>query len=185
MSKGGTKNDLPIRWGVFSRRNSRTRKHILPETSPPDAASNANPVRLIVCERTGRWAVGLRRELADGVPVCETRSLAHCWEALAETPAAFLVLELRPAWLDDLLKRVAAMAREFPAAEVAMVADRSLADHEWLAREAGAVHFTCSPRQLAPLAVIAARHLATIPVPQQTLTERIWASLPWKSQSDA
>jgi hypothetical protein len=152
----------------------------LPEPTPHNAASNTNPVRLIVCERTGRWAVGLRRELAEGLRIHETRTLPQCWEALAETPAAFMVVELRPAWLDDLLRRMAGMARRFPSAEVAVVADRSLAAYEWLAREAGAVHFTCSPRQLTPLAALAARHLATIPIPQQSFAERIWASLPWK-----
>ena len=55
----------------------------------------SSPARLIVCERTGRWAVALRRELADaGVRVWETRTLADCWNELAESPASFVVLEL-------------------------------------------------------------------------------------------
>jgi transcriptional regulator with GAF, ATPase, and Fis domain len=58
-------------------------------------AESAVPARLIVCERTGRWAVALRRELAEaGVRVWETRTLADCWTELAESPASFLVLEL-------------------------------------------------------------------------------------------
>ena len=53
-----------------------------------------------------------------------------------------------------------------------MVAARAL-------REAGAVHFLCSPRGVGLLARLACRHLAQIPSPPQTLTERIWTSLPW------
>ncbi len=141
---------------------------------------NTTP-KLILCERTGRWAVGLRRELGDvGVRVYETRSLAHCWEVLAESPAGFVVVELTRANIDGLLRRMARLQADFPRARVAVVADRALSDHEWLLREAGAVHFTCSPRRLGPLARLAVRHLEQVPVPPQTPTERIWASLPWK-----
>ena len=62
---------------------------------------------------------------------------------------------------------------------MAVVADRQWADYEWLMREAGAVHFVCSPRRVGPLAQLACRHLAQVPPPQQSLTERIWAALPW------
>lgn len=58
-------------------------------------ADDARPARLIVCERTGRWAVALRRELAgSGVRVHESRSIAECWQGLAESPAGFAVVEL-------------------------------------------------------------------------------------------
>lgn len=143
---------------------------------PADAA----PARLIVCERLGGWAVALRRELAEtAVRVYETRSLADGWQMLAEAPASFLVAELTAAGATALLKRMAHLGRDFPLARVAVVADRSLADHRWLMREAGAVHFTCSPRQLRPLARLACGHLARAPIPRRSLTQEIWASLPW------
>ena len=141
-----------------------------------------DPARLIVCERTGRWAVALRRELTEaGVRVWETRSLADCWDELASSPASFLILELarnpRP-----LLDRLARLPRTFAAARAAVISDRSLAHYEWLLREAGAVHFVCSPRELAPLARIVCRHLAQAPASPKTLTEQIWAELPWGEQ---
>jgi hypothetical protein len=46
-------------------------------------------------------------------------------------------------------------------------------------REAGAVHFVDSVRHVGLLARLACRHLAQVPPPQQTLTELIWAGLPW------
>lgn len=145
-------------------------------TSPAPSA----PARLIVCERTGRWAVALRRELAGaGIRVWETRTLADCWGELFESPASFAVTELGGN-VADLLHRMARLPREFPAVRLGVVADRSLARYEALMCEAGAVHFSCSVRQVAPLARTACCHLAQIPPPPQSLTERIWASLPWE-----
>ena len=74
---------------------------------------------------------------------------------------------------------MARQPREFPAARLAVVADESRAGHERLMREAGAVHFLCSPRQAGLLARLACRHLAQVPPPPQSLSERIWGSLPW------
>jgi hypothetical protein len=141
--------------------------------SPPSA-------RLLLCERTGDWAAAMRRELAEaGVRVWETRSLADAWAALGQAPASLLIVELTVQNMEHLLGRMARLSHEFPLARVAVVAERAMAGHEWLLREAGAVHFVCSPRQLAPLAEIALRHLAEVPSPPQTMVERIWASLPW------
>jgi hypothetical protein len=155
-------------------------RHSLSVLLPAGAAA----ARLIVCERSGRWAVALRRELAAGeVRVYETRSLADCWAMLAQSPASFLILEFTAGSGAALLPRIARLGRDFPLARVAVVADRSLADSEWLMREAGAVHFVCSPRQSGPLACLARRHLAQAPPPPRSLTEQIWAGLPWGKQA--
>jgi DNA-binding NtrC family response regulator len=136
--------------------------------------------RLLVCERHGRWAVALRQKLAEsGVRVEETRSLADCRDEIAKSPASFVVLELTRKNIDELLQTVRNWPRDYPSLRWMAVADRSLADREELAREAGATHFTCSPRQAPLLAQLARNHLAQIPTPPQSLTERIWTSLPW------
>jgi len=110
------------------------------------------------------WEIGPRPVLAD---------------VMAESPAGFLVLELtakNASWLVDSLVE---LPRQWRDARAAVVAERSLAEWEWLVREAGAVHFLTSPRRLAPLIDLACRHLAAAPMPRQTLSERIWTSLPW------
>lgn len=141
----------------------------------------ASSARLIVCERRGDWAVALRRELgAAGPRVYETRSVAECWEMLAGRPASFVVAEWTRSSAQALLERMAWLERDFPRARVAVVAERSLAWSEWRVREAGAVHFTVSPRQMGPLASLAVRHVAAAPRPRLSLTERIWADLPWR-----
>jgi hypothetical protein len=140
--------------------------------------------RLIVCERTGRWAVALRREWAGaGVRVWETRTLADCRNALVESPASFVVLELQGN-VAKLLRLMARQPRQFPAARLAVVADREQAACEPLMREAGAVHFLSSPRRIGQLARLACRHLAQVPPPPQSLTERIWSSLPWAERGE-
>ena len=141
--------------------------------------TETSSAKLIVCERTGRWAVALRREVAEtGVRVWETRSLADCRDELAANPASFAVIELG-ANVAAVLRFLVRQQRQFPAARVAVVANRSQAGYEWLMREAGAVHFLCSSRDVAVLARLACRHLAEVPPQQQSLVERIWASLPW------
>jgi hypothetical protein len=143
--------------------------------------SQISEARLIVCERTGRWAVLLRQKLAEtGVRVWETRLPADCREEIAQSPASIVVLELTAKNLGEILKTVRPWERDYPLLRWVAVADRAQAGHEWLLREAGAVHFACSPRQVDSIAQLACRHLAQIPPPPQNLTERIWASLPWE-----
>ncbi len=140
----------------------------------------SSPARLIICERSGLWSVALRGELAEaGVRLWECRSLPEAWEALAQTPSAFVIAEAVRENLDNLLRRMAWFSRDFPQGRIAVVAQKNMARFEWLLREAGAVHFLTSPRRLTPLAGLVVRHLANVPLPAQTMVQRIWASLPW------
>lgn len=135
----------------------------------------------VVCERSGAWAMALRREAAPvGLHLYETRSLADGWAVLEQSPASFLVAELTLANADALLARMAGLERQIPRGRVAVVAERSLAEYEWLLREAGAVWFATSPRELKPLVALAERHLQLTPVPTRDFTQQVWDSLPWR-----
>jgi hypothetical protein len=145
---------------------------------PPSADGTVG--HIIVYERCGQWALAMRRDLQGaGVAVLETRSLAHCHQALSAAPGSFLVAEMTPANVEGVFRLAASLAREFPLARLAVVTAPGLAPCQWLLREAGAVHYVSSPRHTGPLAQIALRHLAGLPPPQKTLVERIWSSLPW------
>lgn len=137
---------------------------------------------MILCERSGRWAVALGRELGPTFRIYQTRSVTECWDRLAESPESLVVVELTLGNVERLLARMACMDREFPAARVAVVADRQLGEYEWLLCEAGAVMFVTSPRRLASLAELTRRHLALRPElgAEMDLTERIWAGLVWE-----
>lgn len=157
-----------------------TMLNVFPTPAADGSTHTSAPAgRLVVCESTSRWAAALRRELAArAVRVWEARTLAAAHALLAETPAAILVVELARANLDDLPGWLATARSDYPRARFAVVAERGLADYEWLLREAGAVHFLTSSRQLRPLIEIVTRHLAFVPPLPQTPLERIWNKLP-------
>lgn len=136
--------------------------------------------RLIIAERFGGWATAIRIELAEtGVRLWEVGPRPKVPSLLAGAPASFLILELTVKNPPRLLDMLAQIQRDWSDTRAAVVADRSLAQWERLMREAGAVHFLVSPRKLAPLVKLACRHLAAAPTLRQTLSERIWSSLPW------
>lgn len=145
---------------------------------------DADRGRLVVCERTGHWAVALRRELArldkPGVRIHETRSVNECWRLLDDYRASFVVVEVTPSNVQVVLHRLAEFEWEFPSARVAVVVGRAFRSCEPILREAGAIHFVDSPRQLKPLGEIVCRHLDRIPKPKLGLVEQAWADLPWK-----
>jgi hypothetical protein len=154
-----------------------------PEISKSPDSGSDTPAHVIVSERSGRWAVALRRELGREIRVFETRSVVQAWEQLACSPASFVVIELTNGNIDRFLTRMLRREREFPAARVAVAADRATAGCEWPAREAGAVLFVTSPRRVAVLADVARRHLATQPAPAVDVMERVWAELPWREHA--
>jgi hypothetical protein len=150
-----------------------------PDLQPfPPTAMSARP-RLIVCERTGTWASRLRTHLPREIPLRQTRSLDECVEELGRAPGSLLVLEVNLANLRNVLELAAELGRRFPHARWAAVAERSNASCEGLLREAGAVHFTTSPRTADALVGIAVSHAARVPQPRPSLSTRIWESLPW------
>ena len=151
-----------------------------PTSSPAWFPEGAGSARWIVCERTGSWATALRREsAAAAIRVYETRSLAECWEMLAQRPSSFLVVELTRSNAHEVLQRLARLGTDFPLARAAVVAGRPLGPYEELMREAGAVWFAGSPLELTAVAEAAGGHLRMAPGPPQGLVERIWANLPW------
>jgi hypothetical protein len=134
---------------------------------------------LIMCERRGTWAVAVRRHLPLELRLRETRSAADCLAELAAAPASLVALELTRARPEVALSLVREIDLAFPLARSVVMADRGLESWEWLVREAGAVHFTTSPRDAAALARLASRHAARAPVPKLSFAALIWESLHW------
>ena len=141
------------------------------------------PARVIVCEKTGRWASALRRVLSRaGTRVWETRSLAECWEELARSPASLLALELTPHNDEALLRRLLDLTRRFPAARAIVLGERGLERYGWAVREAGAAHAVFATRHLPAAARLIERHLARAPQPPGTLRAAVWQRLPWRGE---
>ncbi len=145
-----------------------------------------NQPALIVLERSGDWAVALRRHLDPDVRVVETRSLRECTERLREHPAAIAALELTPTNPPAIVQFLARAGNEFPAVRAVVVASRQMAEYENLIREAGAIHFVVSTRSLGEVAEIIRRRQiqleaisADIPDDAQDPRPAILANLPW------
>ncbi len=141
----------------------------------------ASTPRVIVLERAGIWAAGLRRHLPAELRLRETRSPEECLAELGQAPRSLVALEVPENGVDGMLDLLGAATRRFPMARFVALAERGLEAHEWLLREAGAVHFTTSPREIDVVARLAERHAARLPQPRTTFAAQIWESLPWPS----
>jgi hypothetical protein len=169
---------------------------------PLSRGTASREARCIVCERTGRWAVALRRAAAarqqagqplDGpaLRLVQTRSLPDCWSALRAAPASAVVLEVTSTNLPAALDAATRMRRWFPSACLLVAAQRGLEEWEPLLREAGAALVTTSPRRLGGWVRAIERHAARVQtesesraalpaeLPLAELAERLAGSLPW------
>jgi hypothetical protein len=135
--------------------------------------------RVIVCEQTGKWAAAIARHLPSAIRLRQTRGLRECAGELALAPCSLLALELTLENLAGVLALLGDLDQKFPLARAIVVAERRLAAYKWLLREAGAVHFTTSPRESRCLAGMASRHVDRTAVPMTDLATEIWDELPW------
>jgi hypothetical protein len=120
--------------------------------------------RVIVCEKTGRWAIALRRALNDPPEhISETRSFQACWLELEQHPASLVALEFFPDDLETLLRRMMGLQRRYRRARVVVLGERGSEHCEWVLREAGAVHVLFSPRSLVATARLVKRHIDSVP----------------------
>jgi hypothetical protein len=150
---------------------------------------NSNPIEWIVCERSSRWASALRMALG-GERRFQIRELRHTAELdgeLAERPDAIVALEVRRDNFAELVAwLVAAHKRHLHSRSVALV-DHSIDSHLDEVRdalvEAGVAAVATSPRQLANVIALAARHaeIAGKAGPNASPLVTAWASLPWQS----
>jgi len=143
--------------------------------------------RLILCEQSGLWATAMHRAYPE-VRKYWLRFFRWrpAWEAFRSRPTSFLAVELWPENFSEILDGLRWMDCFAPEGRLAILADRRLAEWEWMFRQAGAVHFISSPRAVALLVQMTIRHLkrsawhlkrpAEAPA---SLAERIWRRLPW------
>jgi hypothetical protein len=142
--------------------------------------------RLVVCEKSGRWAVALRRELASRpLRVYESRSLADCRRELEVSPASVVALEVSTANAAALGEWIERASREFPQARFVVIGARDAVEWEWWMREAGAIAAEFSPRRLGPIVRLARRHLAAAPEEVLTFGEAVRRRMPWRSADRA
>lgn len=141
------------------------------------------PPGLIICEKTNRWAVALRRALGRQASlVRETRSLPECQRAAITAPASFVALQVTETNLDGALGLIQTCSRLLPNVRFAALIDPALQDAIGALREAGAVHVVDTTASAEELAKIALRHIALARPELLPLREQIWQRLPWRSR---
>lgn len=143
------------------------------------------PAGLIICEQTRRWTVAVGHALrsagkaAQQGMLYQVRRLEEIDEPLAEAPGSVVAVEVTSANLAEALSWLSRLEqRDRWARSVALVTPETSTQH-WTLREAGARLALDSPRQVQSLVDFIAWHLARVPAPQQTETERIRNRLPW------
>ena len=153
---------------------------------------------LIICEKSGRWALAVRSVLrgslrsdsvgglrsdsvGGGLRIVETRTVTHGYEALAAAPASLVALEITGKNLSTALDFVAHVHQNFPAACVVALLDPSSESAAALLREAGVADVFCSPLESAAIACLAQRHADLAPADDRPLRESLAARLPWQA----
>lgn len=140
--------------------------------------------RCLVFERTGAWAMALRRELADtGTRLVETRTWDQFIAELAAAPASVACLEsvgLRP---DEWVRRLARLHDDFPFSRVVMFAEGGACEDELVWRDLGVVEVVRSRRDLAATCLIVRRHVRSAAA-DESMRARLFRRLPWADASE-
>lgn len=136
--------------------------------------------RIIVCEKTGRWAASLRcmPQLAS-VSIWETRMLSECAARLRESPASVLVVETVGDNLSDLCRWMVKQTDRFADMRSVIVFSPPGRPAEAVLRTAGAHHVVGNVVELNRLAHWIARHVAQAPSNRASVRQWTWARLPW------
>ena len=136
--------------------------------------------RLIVCERTGRWALALRRCMTHpGTEFCETRSLPEARMRLQESPESLLLMECSTRNWQDRCQWLLRQTIDFPQLRTIALADPALRAAECVVRTAGAHQVVFSLMELLDMSCWISRHFEQIPHREQGVREWIWHRIPW------
>jgi hypothetical protein len=139
--------------------------------------------RLLLCEKTGRWAIGWKRAIpqAHWRGIKQLRSLIQCEQALGGNPRQLVAVEVTAENAEFVLAALAAWRSRWPACRtIALLSPRLEPWTPWLL-DAGALAVATSTRELPSLARLVHRFSAQNPPvePSLTIRETIWSRLPW------
>jgi hypothetical protein len=141
--------------------------------------------RLIVCEKTGRWAAALRRALkGQSAAIVPVRSLTQCQATLNAAPASLAAVEVTAANLAASVEFFTQTARH-PLARLAALIPAELAGAELLLREAGAVDVLISLAQAPRLARLFVRQQRLSPAADRSFQQLVAERLPWPALASA
>jgi hypothetical protein len=136
--------------------------------------------RLIICEKAAHFAPAVRREMTSGAPpIVETRSLAACEAALAESPESLVAIETTAANLESVVDFLARLNDRYPRTAAVVLLSAETAAAETLLAEAGAIADFRSVLAAPALARLAERKSATASPDDLSVQEFVAERLPW------
>lgn len=138
-------------------------------------------VPLIICEKSGRWALVLRSALQGSVRLVETRAVTQCEESLRAVPTSLVALAITGQNLSAALDFLSRTSKHFPAARLIALLEPESESAEPLLREAGVADVFHSLQQAPAIARLALRHAAQVPAEDRPLRELVAARLPWQA----
>jgi len=135
---------------------------------------------MIICEKTGRWAVAFRRALGEERElIVQVRGLTDCTRQLALSPGSIVAAEVTAGNLDALLVAVPDWLRRFPHCRVIAMLESDVLATETMLREAGVVAVLNATREAPSVIRLIQRHLESAPTDDLPLEQAIQRSLPW------
>jgi hypothetical protein len=142
--------------------------------------------RVIVCEKTGRWATALRNLLPSAqISICETRTLEECAARLRESPASLVVVELTAENWPAVCRWLSWQAGQFVHMRAVAVATADVRDVDAVVRSAGAHHVVDSIARLGKLTRWIVRHIQQAPHSKSSVRQWTWSRMPWPPRGRA
>jgi hypothetical protein len=141
--------------------------------------------RLIVCEKTERWALAWRGLTGESVAFWQTRSLAEVGERLREAPASVVALECPLDRVGEVCRWLERRVADFPQMRTVVLADPPLRPAECVLRTAGAQQVVYSPQALPAVTRWVVRHLDQVPRVVVPIRSWAWQKMPWTRRPGA
>lgn len=143
---------------------------------------NAKHPEIVVCESAGVWAGRLQVALAGcSVKVFQTRNLDDLADQLSSGYCALVTVELRPSWLEGIVRLLGRIRREHRQTESVVVHREATADEIWWLREAGATATISSEKDVIPVIRLVRRQLQRFTkLAAECERDVIEIQLPWR-----
>ncbi len=119
-----------------------------------------SPTRLLVWEKSGRWAASLRRELGEATtrPI-EIRSSRMLKDELGERPYSFVLIEAREDNAHRVLDALVHLGDHYPQAMLAVACEQVAPQYHDRFREAGAMDVILSVKDTPRIARVYLRFI--------------------------
>jgi hypothetical protein len=140
--------------------------------------------RLIFCEKAAHFGPAVRRELVSNSPrIVETRSLAACEAAVADSPESLIAIETTVTNLESVTHFLARLNRRYPRAAAVALLTVGTESAGTLLAEAGAIAVFRSMLDAPAIARLAERKSATTSPTDLSLSEFVADRLPWPANA--